>query len=76
MLGPTIGIIDYEKKKRSLALHTTGNTSRQPRHPPDERLATVNEAEAEELAAAAAAEAEAHRTAEPETEVAALAAES
>ena len=55
--------------------HTLANTGRQPHHPPNQRLATINEAEAEELAAAAAEEAEAHRTTEHEAEAAALAAE-
>ena len=55
--------------------HTTAITGHQPPQPPKERLATINEAEEEDLAAAAAAQAEAHRTAELEAEATALAAE-
>ena len=55
--------------------HTLANTGRQPPHPPNQRLATINEAATEELAASAAEEAEAHRTTELEEDAAALAAE-
>ena len=55
--------------------HTTANTGHQPSHPPNERLATINDVEAEGLAAADAAEVEAHRTTELEAKAAALAAE-
>ena len=53
---------------------TTANTGHLTHLPPSARLATINEAEENEMAAAAAAEAEAHRTTKLEAKVAALAA--
>jgi hypothetical protein len=55
--------------------HTLANTGRQTLHPPNQRLATINEADAEELAATSAEEAEAHRTTELEADATDLAAE-
>jgi hypothetical protein len=49
-------------QRHLLTRNTTANTGHQPPHPPNERLATINKAEEEELAAAVAAEAELHRT--------------
>ena len=55
--------------------HTLANDGHQPPYPPNQRLTTINEAEAEDLAAAAAEEAEAHRTMKLEADAAALEAE-
>ncbi len=55
--------------------NTTANTGHLTPHPLDARLATINEAEEEELAAAAAAEAKAHRTTELEAKTTTMAAE-
>ena len=55
--------------------HTLANTGRQPPHPPNQRLATINEAKSEELVATSADEAEAHRTTELEADATALASE-